>query len=248
MIRAALSRPGESMAETPASAPPPSPPPPAPRRSTGQFWGVVFLVLALVVAFAVVAYLFVSSGGDDARPAGGGGGGPAEFATSSPRVRPTAATGTGPLVPQRPRVGEPAPDFALFDVREPATLRKLSDYRGQAVVVNWYASWCGPCKAEIPEFTEAQKALAGQVVFLGVNLEESPERAKGILDMFSAKYPALLDSAGQVAEHYRVSGLPATFFIDRDGILRASKLGRVTRDDLVRHLAAAGVTYMPATP
>ena len=60
-----------------------------------------------------------------------------------------ASVDLGPLDPQRPEVGKPAPNFALIDARDGTTVRKLSDYTGKTVVVNWYASWCEPCKDEI---------------------------------------------------------------------------------------------------
>ena len=167
------------------------------------------------------------------------------FASSSP-TSSVRRTGLGPLVPSRPKEGELAPDFALIDVRDGTTVRKLSDYRGRAVVLNWYASWCGPCKAEIPEFDDLYAALGDQVVVLGVDYLESREKASGILEIFKAKYPAVLDSEALVADHYRVgAGLPTTFFIDKDGILRSQRIGQVTRDALIENLAKVGVTYRP---
>lgn len=156
------------------------------------------------------------------------------------------AAGLGPLGPQRPKLGELAPDFALIDARDGVTVRKLSEFRGKAVVLNWYASWCGPCKAEIPEFQAAAVALEGEVVFLGVDYLETRDKAQSILDIFGAKYPAVLDSDGTVADHYRVGqGLPSTFFIDKDGIFRAQQIGQVRREDLINLLAKVGVTYRP---
>lgn len=154
-----------------------------------------------------------------------------------------SANGLGVLSPERPKEGQPAPDFALLDVRDQRTVRKLSDFKGRPVVVNWYASWCGPCKQEIPDFQDAQKALGDSVVFLGVDYQESADRAAGILDVFQAKYLAVLDSDGAVGEHYRVSGMPTTFFVDKDGILRVAKTGRVTTADLEANLAKVGLTY-----
>lgn len=154
-----------------------------------------------------------------------------------------AQAGLGPLVPERPEIGQPAPDFALIDARDGTTVRKLSDFRGTPLVVNWYASWCGPCKEEIPEFQQAQVTLGDEVLFIGVNAKEDLARAQGILDLFGATYPAVLDSDGSVAQHYRVSVLPYTVFIDADGVLRAIKVGQVHADDLEENLAKIGLTY-----
>lgn len=155
------------------------------------------------------------------------------------------SVGLGPIDPQRPKEGQPAPDFALLDVRDGTTVRKLSDYRGKAVILNWFASWCDPCKNEIPEFQAAQEKLGDQLVVLGVDYLEGPGEATGILDKLGATYPAVLDGAGTVAQHYRVTYMPTTFFIDKDGVLQVIKTGEVHEDALVTFLAKAGVTYQP---
>ena len=110
------------------------------------------------------------------------------------RGRRTAASDgggafTGVLDSHRPEIGEPAPDFALADARDPSRIVRLSDFRGRPVVLNWYASWCGPCRAEIPDFQRAYKALDGEVVFLGVNLQEEASRAVGLLDVPRGEVP-----------------------------------------------------------
>jgi len=189
------------------------------------------LAFALMVAIGAGTYLLLG-GGDTAKSQSGAG----------PR-NPAVAADTGVFDPQRPKEGEPAPNFGLVDARDPSLVRKLSDFRGKAVVLNWYASWCGPCKQEIPEFQLAQGALGDQVVFLGVDYLETGSEATGILDSFHTTYPAILDRAGVVADHYRVAGLPTTFFVDKDGILRAISTGRVTREALEQNLAKAGVVY-----
>ena len=122
---------------------------------------------------------------------------------------------------------------------------RLSDFRGRPVVLNWFATWCGPCRAEIPDFQAAYEALGGEVVFLGVNLQESPDDAVGMLDEYGAVYPALLDEEGDVALHYRLPGMPTTFFIDADGVVRAWGAGLIVEETLVEELAKLGVDYAP---
>lgn len=146
---------------------------------------------------------------------------------------------------RRPEVGRPAPDFALANARAPDRVVRLSDFRGSPVVLNWFATWCGPCRAEIPDFQAAYAALGGEVVFLGVNLQESPDAAVGMLDEFGAAYPALLDEEGDVALHYRLPGMPTTFFIDADGVVRAWGAGLIVEETLVEELAKLGVAYAP---
>jgi thiol-disulfide isomerase/thioredoxin len=160
---------------------------------------------------------------------------------------PTPQPNTGPLSPARPDEGKPAPDFALIDARDPGVIHKLSDYRGKAVIVNWYASWCGPCQSEIPELNTAQQALDDQLVVLGVDYMEDAGPAASILNQFKATYPAVLDSVGAVAEQYRVGsggkGIPESFFVDKDGVLRASVLGPVSPKLLSDALSKVGISY-----
>ena len=132
-----------------------------------------------------------------------------------------------------------------MDARDQSKVVKLSDYRGKAVILNWFASWCDPCKNEIPEFQAAQEKLGDQLVVLGVDYLESPGDATGILDELGATYPAVLDGAGTVAQHYRVTYMPTTFFIDKDGVLQVIKTGEVHEDALVTFLSKTGITYQP---
>jgi peroxiredoxin len=196
--------------------------------------GFAALAAAAAVAAGVTVYLFQSGDGDA---------GPSVFQPGSATAGPTRAD-LGPLVAARPEIGEPAPDFALVDARD-GTVRKLSDFRGRVVVVNWYASWCGPCRDEIPDFN-AMLAAVGEdrVVVLGIDYQEGASSALSILDELGATYPALLDSDARVADHYRVGNrIPSSFFVDAEGILRAQQLGIVQPEDLERHLASAGIAY-----
>lgn len=202
--------------------------------------GQIALGVAVVAALAIGGLLFFRAGGGDTPvPADTG---PFTSGTATPASR----ADLGPLVAARPAVGELAPDFALVDARD-GTVRKLSEFRGTPVLVNWYASWCGPCKAEIPEFNAIIEALGDGIVVLGVDYQESAARAVGILDELDATFPAVLDSDGEVADHYRVGNrLPSSFFVDSDGILRAMKIGQVTPDELPALLATIGIDYTPS--
>jgi peroxiredoxin len=204
-------------------------PPPA---SRGIF-GYLVLAIAVGLAFGVGAYLF-ASGNDE------------PDAITPADLGATPYPNTGPLEPNRPEEGEPAPDFALVNARDTSKVIKLSDFRGKAVILNWYASWCGPCKNEIPAFLRAQEAIGDDLTILGVDFLESPEKAVSILDELGAEYPAVLDAGGTVAEHYRNgNGVPVTFFIDKDGILRATRRGEVFEKDLPDYLAKIGLQYSP---
>jgi cytochrome c biogenesis protein CcmG/thiol:disulfide interchange protein DsbE len=189
----------------------------------------LLLLAAVAVFVAVAGWLAIFAGGSK----GGAGSTPAAEGPVS----------LGVLEPHRPEVGRPAPDFALLDARDGKTIRRLSDYRGKTVVLNWYASWCGPCRAEMPYFQEAAAVLDGEIVVLGVNLQESQSTAAAMLRDTGAQYPAVLDTDGEVARHYRLTGMPTTYFIDGEGIVRIFGSGLVTRETLRAELAKLGHHY-----
>ncbi len=197
-------------------------------------YAVLAIVVAAVAAFVV--WYFAYSGGD---------GEPAVPLSDDVNLMGVAGRETGVIDTHPPEVGELAPDFALINARNPELVVRLSDFRGKPVVLNWYASWCSPCAREIPDFQKAYEALDGEVVFLGVNLQEDAAQAVGLLDVLLAKYPAVLDVDGAVAVHYRIPGMPTTFFIDADGIVRASRAGLIVEEVLVQELARLGVDYTP---
>ena len=136
----------------------------------------------------------------------------------------------GALDERAVEMGQPAPDFAL-ESRAPGETLRLSDYRGQVVVLNFWASWCGPCRQEMPEFeAEYQRhAAAGDLTILAVNALSLDSRrdAERFIEEFEVTFPVAYDETGAVAERYRVRGLPSTFFIDRAGVVRAATFGPV---------------------
>ena len=138
-------------------------------------------------------------------------------------------------------VGQRAPDFTL-----PTSdgVFRLSDARGEIVVVNFWATWCGPCRLEMPEF-QALHATRGQaegIRVVGVNFTSADVREAAV--QFAAEmgltFTIAFDESGAVSEHYGVHSLPATFFIDRDGIVRSRSYGPVLGERLDAALADAG--------
>jgi peroxiredoxin len=118
-----------------------------------------------------------------------------------------------------PAEGSLAPDFLLQNL-DGGDLR-LSDYRGKPVVLNFWATWCGPCRKEIPQFVEAYNRFGPQgLVIIGVNLQEGKSIARGYVEDFGMKFPVATDVDGEVGDAYRLLGLPVTYFIGRDGVVR----------------------------
>jgi cytochrome c biogenesis protein CcmG/thiol:disulfide interchange protein DsbE len=116
-----------------------------------------------------------------------------------------------------PEIGHPAPDFTLtaLDGSEVS----LSDFRGQPVVLNFWATWCPPCRAEVPALQSVSESLAGEVVILGVSLQESPSTVSQFADEFGISYPVVLDQSAEAYLMYRVRSIPTTFFIDERGVV-----------------------------
>ena len=172
---------------------------------------------------------------------GDGGTEPAATETATATATPARAATIGLLDDLPLEVDQPAPDFFLRTLNGRSV--RLSDYRGKTVVLNFWASWCPPCRREMPDFQtlweERGPSGPDDLVILAVNLlpEDTIAAAEGFVDEFALTFPILLDtSRGEVARRYGVQALPATFFIDRDGIVRTTALGSV-----FGHLLEVGV-------
>ncbi len=139
------------------------------------------------------------------------------------RVTETQASNERPAIPVP---GHPAPDFALQTL-DGQTLQ-LSDLKGQAVVLNFWASWCPPCRAEMPELEQAyQEHQDNGLVVLGVNQGEQQAVADDFMQQFELTFPVVLDQELVASRNYKVNSLPTTFFIDRNGIIRDQVTGQM---------------------
>jgi len=137
-------------------------------------------------------------------------------------------------------IGSPAPDFVLEDLSGNPV--KLSDLRGRLVVLNFWATWCTPCRTEMPEFQEIYQRNEQDLVVLGINLEESPSDIQDFVSPLNITYPILLDKEGLVSRLYKVIQLPNTYFIDRQGILRIRHIGFLSSDQFQEYLDRVGVS------
>lgn len=124
---------------------------------------------------------------------------------------------------EAPAVGYRAPDFTLQTLSGESFT--LSDQQGQPVVLNFWATWCPPCRAEIPFFQAASRKYNGQVIIAGVDDGEPADRVAPFVREMGITYPVPLDESGEISRIYRVSSLPETVFIDRNGVVQNIHLG-----------------------
>ncbi len=130
-----------------------------------------------------------------------------------------------------PLIGHLAPNFSLAVLRPNSgkSTLSLSSFKGKPVVLNFWASWCDPCKEEAPLLENAWKRLQAQdkdIVFLGIDFEEPGNAGISFLQRYHITYPAVSDANGSVANKYIVTALPQTIFINRNGIV----VSRVARE------------------
>ena len=139
---------------------------------------------------------------------------------------------------ESPLVGRTAPEFRLVSL-DGATI-DLAGLRGRSVVLNFWASWCIPCRDEAPLLRAAQDRYAAlDVAFLGVVYQDSAPSAQAFVDRYGIAYPSLLDPDGRTALDYGVYGIPETYFIAADGIIRAKQIGPLDAATLERQIAEA---------
>lgn len=140
---------------------------------------------------------------------------------------------------EAPIVGHLAPDFVLETaVGQQVTLSELieADSTGRPVVLNFWASWCAPCRVEMPHLQNAAVKYNGRAAILGVNQGETAETVADFGAEYNISYPLLVDTDYTVNNLYAVRGLPTTVFIDADGIVREVVLGAVTQAVLEERL------------
>lgn len=142
------------------------------------------------------------------------------------------------MEPAESAAEDAAPDFTVTDGEGNEV--KLSDFRGKGVVLNFWASWCGPCKSEMPHFQEAYEQYGDELHFLMVNLSsafgDTKADAEKILTDGGYTFPVYYDTNAECAYGYGVTGIPMTFFIDKNGNLVSGKNGMISQADLERRI------------
>jgi peroxiredoxin len=135
-----------------------------------------------------------------------------------------------PLAASAVEEGKTAPDFTLKSLA--GNNLKLSEMTGNVVLINFWASWCGPCREEMPLLNALHKKYEplGFSV-LAINVEENVDAARGFMKNFPVEFPVLLDNTNQVSQRYKVIAMPTTVVVDRDGNVRYLHQGYKSGDE-----------------
>ena len=145
---------------------------------------------------------------------------------------------TGANLPESASVGSKAPDFELVNLKEQPV--KLGELRGKIVVLNFWATWCEPCKIEMPFFEELHQSGQANLEILGINFDEPAPQVEQFVEEYDLHFPILLDPGGEVQRIYRVRGYPTTLIVDAEGVIRYHHIGLITEDQLSHYLAEMG--------
>lgn len=127
-------------------------------------------------------------------------------------------------------IGNKAPDFELQLLNDENETIRLSDLEGKKVIVNFWASWCKPCREEMPEIQKFYETKSDDIEVLAVNMTASEVKAENAYKFVDGKgytFPLLMDSENQASSDYKVLGLPETFFINSDGTINDSIKGQM---------------------
>lgn len=198
-------------------------PEPARRRSSIRLLlrGAALSVIGLLLALFLVRVLAEEAG---------------------PRLVSEVKAGNKPLAPNfdLPVIWPHAETWPT-NVRAALADARLSprELRGYPVVVNFWASWCGPCKAEAPRLTASARAHRGDVVFLGIDVQDFEGDARRFLERYETNYVSVRDGGDSTYGAYGLTGLPETYYLDRDGRIVAHSVGEISEAELEAGIAEA---------
>jgi thiol-disulfide isomerase/thioredoxin len=137
-------------------------------------------------------------------------------------------------------VNSPAPIFSLPDI--PGTTVRLDEYLGKIVILNFWATWCAPCKEEMPILDDYGLEHPDSVSILGIAVGDSEESVRSYMEEVNVNYPILIDETGVVGSVYHVVGYPTTYFVDAKGIIRGKYIGLMSLRILQQNLITLGIT------
>ena len=153
-----------------------------------------------------------------------------EAPTQPPAETATEATAEATETQATDPAEHPAPDFTMLDMEGNEV--SLASFFGKPIVLNFWASWCGPCKMEMPEIQKFYEQYGQQIHFLLVSVDDSVETAKAFIEKEDYTFPVYFDTTSAGAYTYGASSIPLTYFIDAEGNLTAYYMGAMSEDIL----------------
>jgi thiol-disulfide isomerase/thioredoxin len=139
-----------------------------------------------------------------------------------------------------PVTGNPAPDFQLVSLAGPTM--SLSQFSGKVVILNFWATWCPPCKEEMPLLQGYADAHPADTVVVGIDFDEQAYLIQDFVDELQLHIPILMDPGGKTSDLYRVRAYPTTFFVGKDGKIRAYHVGLLSKELVDMYYKTAGGT------
>jgi peroxiredoxin len=128
-------------------------------------------------------------------------------------------------------VGRPAPDFTLEDLD--GNVVRLNDLQSKVVFINFWATWCPPCRAEMPEIEALHQEYKDEgVVVIGVAISEPENTVRQYIQQGGFNWTIVLDKTGEVASDYQITAIPVSYFLDKEGIIRAVNVGAMTKSEM----------------
>jgi cytochrome c biogenesis protein CcmG/thiol:disulfide interchange protein DsbE len=146
---------------------------------------------------------------------------------------------TSQRVQAPPTIGKPIPEFNLI-LRSGENITNKS-ILGKPVIINFWASWCPPCREEMPLLEKIYQENKDKIILVGINLDDSEATVDEYLDEYQLTFPVGIDQSGKVSTIFYARSLPVTFFFDREGIMRAQHLGMLTESLTAKYLATIGI-------
>ena len=145
-------------------------------------------------------------------------------------VSPSTESAEEATIPATEEPDYSAPNFSMEDWD--GNVVRLADFVGKPVILNFWASWCGPCKSEMPEFEEAYKQYGEEIHFIMLNctISDAKEDAKALITENGYTFPVYFDTTGEASYGYGASSIPLTFFIDAEGNLVTYAMGALSGD------------------
>lgn len=149
--------------------------------------------------------------------------------------RPTPTPNPKPQAPVPPKAGDLAYEFTLNNLQGKAT--SLSSFRGKKVMLNFWATWCGPCRIEIPAMVKLYDEYQSKgFEIVAINLREDPSKVSVFVEQYKMRFPILLDVDARVSEAYFVRGIPTSVFLDDRGIIKAVHMGTLTEQTMRKYV------------